>query len=494
MRVTPLKSPLFFVVRVALLACIPLTAACANLKNYYDPADQEGAAANLIGTYYFPGAYGPEVVKVRQDGSRATMFVEAMNKHSRRDELHGEVQGRVLLASSPSTECVLTLDRAGLKARIGWAGGPWSGTEATATRLSIARTGEYPSTKADPLLSGGDVCQLPGPKGTSRLVLVFLEHVLNEKGSVSPTRTFVPLESPRKVWKTPYPGDALFAHVLDRGFLLTLRAGSPLYQKQSVSLDGKPAWIVMAPGWTEQSQDLDPSRFQAEVYLADPAAGGLPSEVVEVAERTPPGEWRPQPHYLMSSSSLTLAQAVLEGGRPVRVELVQPSEPPLEEFLVLEEKVLSQARWRNQALLEVKNRTLPKILRDSKTAELTALSIRLEKLLLDLSHESDRLRDRAQRNVEGSTLSVGEVREDKREIAQIRSQLADPNIEEATRARLEGRIRELERNVARLQREQGTSQSAVDEMREMSTVYRERIEVLKPFLAAIKEEGANRGK
>jgi cob(I)alamin adenosyltransferase len=96
--------------------------------------------------------------------------------------------------------------------------------------------------------------------------------------------------------------------------------------------------------------------------------------------------------------------------------------------------------------------------------------------------------------VEASTLSTSEMREDKREIGQIRSQLQDPNLDEDTRARLQNRIGELERNVSRHQNEQRQSQTGIDHLREMSTVYRERIEVLKPFLPAIREEIANRGK
>lgn len=480
--------------RCALLAVVLLASACANINNYYSPADQQGPPVDVSGSWYFTDGRGLPVVKVVPTGSHARVIVKSTGASSEQYELDGEIQGRVLLAHSRLMECALTVAPEGRQARVGFAGGAWSGTEGVAHRLVLGKSGDRDAARADPLLGGGLVCQLPAPGGSTREVLVFLEYRPKGTGGVSATRTFITLENPPRVWKAPYPGDGLFAHVLDRGVLVEARAGSTLKGKQSVTLDGKPGWLVLSPGWNEREPNVRPARLLAEFYRNDPETGALPEEVVDVAERGPAGEWRPAPHYLLSSSTLTQAQAVLEGGRPVRIELVQPAEPALDEFLVLEEKVIPQARWRNRALLEVKNRTLPKILRDLKTSELTSLATRLEKFVLDLNHESELQRDRAQKSVENSTVSAGEIREDKREIAQIRTQLADPNLEEGISDRLRARLRELEISVARLERERGDSQSGVDDLREMSTVYKERVELLKPFLAAIKEEIGNRSK
>ncbi|HVR85547.1 MAG TPA: hypothetical protein VMU54_14620, partial [Planctomycetota bacterium] len=425
---------------------------------------------------------------------QATVTLEPMGAGWIRQELPGQVQGRVLIARGPSIHCVLTIDPGGRQARLGWAGGPWSGTEAVATRLILTDSGNREATRSDPLLAGGLVCLLPGNGGSTREVLVYLQYAPRKDGGVLAGRTFISLDRPRKVWSSAYPGDGLMAHVLDRRVLLEARQGSSVLRKQKVTLDGKTSWLVLAPGWSKDTQDLSPDRLRAEYYESDPDSEALPLEVVEVAERSTGGSWRPKPNYLKSFSSLTSAQALLEGGKVGQIELVHPEAPPLEHFLVLSESSIPIARWRTQAILEVKNRTLPKILRDYKTGDLNALAIRLEKHLLDLSHESDQLRDRAQRSVEGSTLSTSEMREDKREIGQTRSQLQDPNLDEETRARLQNRIGELERNVSRLQSEQRQSQTGIDQLREMSTVYKERIEVLKPFLPAIKEELANRGK
>jgi len=64
----------------------------------------------------------------------------------------------------------------------------------------------------------------------------------------------------------------------------------------------------------------------------------------------------------------------------------------------------------------------------------------------------------------------------------------------AERKRLKSRQEELKRELDRATQEQASSEQSVDQMREMSTVYKERVEVLKPFLPAIKDEIANRGK
>jgi hypothetical protein len=79
------------------------------------------------------------------------------------------------------------------------------------------------------------------------------------------------------------------------------------------------------------------------------------------------------------------------------------------------------------------------LLREKKTTELTGLAVQIEQLILDLNHEAEMEKDRAQRA--------------------------------------------LEQNPA-----------VVEEHRELAVVYKERIEVLKPIGTAVKEEIANRSK
>lgn len=112
---------------------------------------------------------------------------------------------------------------------------------------------------------------------------------------------------------------------------------------------------------------------------------------------------------------------------------------PFEDLLVAKEASISLARQRNRVLVACKTLTLPQLLREKKTAELAALTVKIEQVILDLNHESEMEKDRAQRAAE-----------------------QDPQ--------------------------------AVEDHRELAVVYKERIEVLKPINAAIKEEIANRTK
>jgi hypothetical protein len=110
-----------------------------------------------------------------------------------------------------------------------------------------------------------------------------------------------------------------------------------------------------------------------------------------------------------------------------------------EDLLVARELSAAMAKGRNNALLAAKTTTLPNLLREKKTKELTTLVIRIEQLILDLNRESEAAKDRAQQAVEGGA-------------------------------------------------------RAAREPRELSLLYKERIEILKPILAAIREEIANRSR
>ncbi|MCE5275429.1 MAG: hypothetical protein LLG43_09850, partial [Deltaproteobacteria bacterium] len=92
-------------------------------------------------------------------------------------------------------------------------------------------------------------------------------------------------------------------------------------------------------------------------------------------------------------------------------------------------------RWSNGVLLEAKNRSLPKVLKEKSGSELVGLATRIEKSILDLNEQSERAKDRAQTKVE-----------------------------------------------------KGDGDPAPD--RELSVLCRQRIEILKPILAAVKQQAA----
>ena len=117
-----------------------------------------------------------------------------------------------------------------------------------------------------------------------------------------------------------------------------------------------------------------------------------------------------------------------------------PSPPEkFEDLLVAKESSIKAARQRNRDLVAAKNLMLPKLLRERKTPELIELTSKIEQVILDMNHESEMENDRSQRAVESGTGSV-------------------------------------------------------DQHREYSIAYRERMELLKPVLAAVKEEIVNRSK
>jgi hypothetical protein len=79
-------------------------------------------------------------------------------------------------------------------------------------------------------------------------------------------------------------------------------------------------------------------------------------------------------------------------------------EPPLEDFIELPAVAAANRkeiiRWSNGVLLEVKNRTLPRMLQQKSSRELMDLATRIEKTLLDLDLQAEQCKNRAQGMVE----------------------------------------------------------------------------------------------
>ena len=113
----------------------------------------------------------------------------------------------------------------------------------------------------------------------------------------------------------------------------------------------------------------------------------------------------------------------------------------LTELIVATDPSANMANKRNYAIIAAKARDLPALLHDGTSADLTALSVRLEQTILGLNHEIEVLKDGAQ-------------------------------------------------NVAVL----NNDPQLATELRGRSICFRERIELLKPILTAIKEELANRAR
>jgi len=128
----------------------------------------------------------------------------------------------------------------------------------------------------------------------------------------------------------------------------------------------------------------------------------------------------------------------------------------LSDLLAGSDKSVAFARARNRALIAAKNQQLPAILRDSKTNELSALVVKIEQTIFDLNHESEVAKDRAQQATANPEAS------------------SDRGLGQPAAAAGSG--------------------PTVEELRDLSISYRERIELLKPIAAALKEEIANRNR
>jgi hypothetical protein len=113
----------------------------------------------------------------------------------------------------------------------------------------------------------------------------------------------------------------------------------------------------------------------------------------------------------------------------------------LPDLLASADRTVDRARARNRAIIAAKNQRLPAMLRDNKTDELSALVVKIEQTILDLNHESEVAKDRAQQAMANNG-PAGQI----------------------------------------------------EELRGLTISYRERIELLKPILSALKEEIANRSR
>jgi len=208
---------------------------------------------------------------------------------------------------------------------------------------------------------------------------------------------------------------------------------------QEVMIDGKQYWSFLAPSFSPKQNRAD--RFTALIYQDSPKRTKPPVDYAVVAQRDPSGAWRPVNAYLRMARTLTTVSVLMENNMPSQVVVRAIDEPPLADFIDTPD--LSGAdrnavlRWSNNVLLDAKNRSLPKVLREESHEGLLGLVTRTEQSILDLSEKSEQAKDRAQSMVEKGQ--------------------GDPAPE-----------------------------------RELAVLLRQRIEVLKPILGAIKQAAAAR--
>ncbi|HQG30681.1 MAG TPA: hypothetical protein PLA83_02035 [Deltaproteobacteria bacterium] len=181
------------------------------------------------------------------------------------------------------------------------------------------------------------------------------------------------------------------------------------------------------------------STFKVLVYDGEPKQGAKPLHTAVVARYDDSGRWQPVKSYLRHARTLTSVSALIENNVPVRVAVRTPEPPPLEDFIDTPD--LSGAdraeilRWSNSILLDAKNRSLDRLLREEGRDALLVMATRIEKSILELNEQAERSKDKAQSLVE-----------------------------------------------------KGEGDPAPD--RELSILCRQRIEILKPMLAAVKGAAA----
>ena len=225
-------------------------------------------------------------------------------------------------------------------------------------------------------------------------------------------------------------------------------ASSGLFARIVTNDDAKADYLVKA-----EILDSRPSEFHISVTLTamETATGAqVSSHAREVSLGTSAisycDEWKDALPGLMAALKADLVADLQlkirqQQEQAVRAEAESFTKATLSDLLVSSDKSEFLAHERNRALIAAKNQQLPAILRDWKTDALSALVVKIEQTILDLDHECEVAKDRAQQ----ATATNGDARQ-------------------------------------------------IDELRGLAISYRERIELLKPILAALKEEIANRGR
>ena len=171
---------------------------------------------------------------------------------------------------------------------------------------------------------------------------------------------------------------------------------------QEIIVDGKPykSFLTMAG----VSKPKPGSTFNLLVYQDDVSYSAKPMDQAVVARMDESGNWRPVRSYLRSARTLTLVSVLIENNVPVRAVVRTPDTPPLEDFIDTPDLSGSDRaeilRWSNGVLLEAKNRSLENVLKQESRDTLLSLATRIEKSILDLSAQAERAKDRAQTMVE----------------------------------------------------------------------------------------------
>lgn len=167
---------------------------------------------------------------------------------------------------------------------------------------------------------------------------------------------------------------------------------------RQVSINGQSVWSFLGFGCS--SKELKSNDMAAfSIYREYPTWDAKPVEQVIVA-RLKDDIWQPVNGYLRSVKELTAAMVVLENGRPSKAVVKKIAHPPLEDFIELPNTyTANDLRWNNGILIEVKNNTLPLLIREKSRGDLTKFITRIEKAMLVLNERAQMADNKVQQIV-----------------------------------------------------------------------------------------------
>lgn len=186
----------------------------------------------------------------------------------------------------------------------------------------------------------------------------------------------------------------------------------------SSDIDGRRYESRLLPTYSkDMRQPGGADQYRLHMKAVD-ANGKITTYQPVVARRDAGGAWQVLRPYLLFASRPTVATVLLENGVPARGVVMPVENPPLADFIERPEVDGQEAawivRWSNGILLQIKNSTLAGELRGQSLPQLQELMTRLESSLLDLNERVGRANDRAQQAVE-----KGESPDTQRELAVV---------------------------------------------------------------------------
>ena len=267
------------------------------------------------------------------------------------------------------------------------------------------------------------------------------------------------------VWKGWMNNDTTIANYLSavRETLRNDLAGSGLFARIVDNVSSRADYLVNA-----HCEELHPSDFRVRITLTatETATGAqVSSHTREAVYGTSMMNAKLQEALpgLMAALKADLAADLQEKARQkeevaAKQEAELLNNASLSDLLAGSDKSVTLARARNRAIIAAKTLQLPAILREKKTDELSALVVKIEQTILDLDHECEVAKDKAQQSVAAGTPGP------------------------------------MQRGGGRGGAGPAASTSSLDELRGLAICYRERIELLKPIAVALKDEIANRNR